>query len=168
MINIFKKIKLQTIDNTVFFSKPVEELPDLLLSPFFTIKIFDKDFSNEITLSRDREINNSICYAVYKDDELIHESWVFKSKLLATQLGYKRKFIIGNSVTKENYRGQGIYPFILHFILKNNPDKKFIIFTDVSNNSSEKGILKAGFFRVYRFKLIRLLGIKIYLRRYDY
>jgi len=49
--------------------------------------------------------------------------------------------------TSENYRGQGIYPYVLTFILKNldTTENKIFISTDVENRASQKGIEKAGF-----------------------
>lgn len=54
---------------------------------------------------------------------------------------------IGPCWTDENYRGKGIYPYVLKYVLSNFKDKydKFFIMTDSDNIASQKGILKAGF-----------------------
>jgi ribonucleotide monophosphatase NagD (HAD superfamily) len=52
--------------------------------------------------------------------------------------------ILYNFVTNENFRGQGLYPYLLQNICNRN-NKNKIIYILSNNTSSRKGILKANF-----------------------
>lgn len=56
---------------------------------------------------------------------------------------------IGPCWTHGEYRGKGIYPFVLASILRTlrKQGRSFFIFSDENNTASQKGILKAGFTR---------------------
>ena len=155
------------IENIVFLSKPSDELKILPLPAPFYLKVFDKDIKTGFNIIDRNKKNNNVCFAVFDQDKIIHTTWVFKNKLLASQLGYKHLLTIGDSVTGEAYRGRGIYPAVLSSIRQQFKHYGLIIFTEPGNTASQKGILKAGFIKLYRFKLVRLLGMKIYLKRYE-
>jgi len=59
----------------------------------------------------------------------------------------KNDLEIGPCWTDADYRGQGIYPTVLRYILSTfkGQFRKFFIFTDEDNIASQKGIIKAGF-----------------------
>lgn len=70
------------------------------------------------------------------------------------------EWCIGPCNTSEAFRGRGIYPYVLCYILNQNPERKFCMFIREENISSQKGVEKAG------FKLVedRVSGTKYFNR----
>jgi hypothetical protein len=130
----------------------------------YTLKVFTGNKKSGIKKIDSQISNNNECYAVFDDDKLIHATWVFKRKLLTSQLGIHNVYTAGDSYTIESYRGQGIYTNILKLI-SSEKEKDIIIFVDPNNLSSIRGIEKAGFSKLYEFILIRFLGLKIRLMK---
>ncbi|MBR2988530.1 MAG: hypothetical protein IKC64_02260, partial [Clostridia bacterium] len=87
-----------------------------------------------------------IYYAITKEGEVAHTSYLIP-KCSKFPFMKKNEFEIGPCETKEKFRGQGIYPFVLNRIVcsAQNPGTKFYMIVDESNISSIKGIEKAGF-----------------------
>lgn len=56
---------------------------------------------------------------------------------------------IGPSWTKESYRGKGIFPAVINYIIQsfNEKGRIFYAFTHVDNLASQKAIQKSGFHR---------------------
>lgn len=52
---------------------------------------------------------------------------------------------IGPCYTIKERRGEGFYPYLLNYIVKNNYGEDFYMIVDEKNFSSLKGVLKAGF-----------------------
>ena len=136
-----------------------------LIEQSFEIKIFSVASLSGIKKIDSKLNKNDACYAVFIDNELAHTTWLFKNKLLTDQLGEKNVFTAGDSLTNEKFRGKGIYPYVLKFISR-EAEKPIVIYVDENNTSSIKGIEKAGFIKKYSFSMLRLLGIKIWLRKY--
>lgn len=84
-------------------------------------------------------------YYVVENGQIVHTSYVipkcFKFPFLSTD-----DFEIGPCFTHLAYRGKGIYPKVLRFILTTGRDKShFFMLVHSTNQSSIKGIEKAGF-----------------------
>ncbi len=161
----FNKLKLQTID-AIVFSNHVKQNNVQQEFPYH-LKIVDANIATGIKKIDKSKSNNNICYAVFDNEELVHQSWVFKKKLLARQLGFTDCYTIGNSVTLASHRGKGIYPAVLEMIMQHFPDKQMILFANSLNTSSIHSVAKAGFVKLYRFKMIRLFGLKLFCKRYE-
>ncbi len=166
MKKIWKRLKLKKIDNWVYRSKPQKELPTLLFPSSYQLKILNDKQTIGINLIDSVNKGNNICYKVFDENKLIHTSWVIKKNLMLKQLGYHEKFTVSSS-THVDYRGKGIFSAVLNKILHDFKDVQFLGFVKESNIASIKGLEKAGYTKGYRFKLVRLFGIKIYLKRYD-
>lgn len=81
-----------------------------------------------------------------ESDEIVHKS-VKIGKCYKFNFLKKTEFEIGPCYTVEKYRGQGIYPIVLRYIV--SEDKKvYFIFIHKDNHSSIKGVEKAGFSKV--------------------
>lgn len=99
---------------------------------------------------------------VSPDDTVIHESFVIHSC-------YKFPFLrngdieIGPCITDENWRGRGIYPAMLKVILHNeiSGSNCAYMIIDSANDSSKKGVKKAGF--IHKGILIKTKLLKRYL-----
>jgi len=166
MKKLLKKIKPTVIKNYVYAGKDFEKLPVLKLPESFTLKIFDDNALTGINIIDRNKSADNTCYAVFENDRLAHISWVYKNNLLLRQLGYDHNYYTMGSYTDPAYRGKGIFSVILNSMMRDYADKRFLGFVDPSNEVSIKGLVKAGLEKWYRFKLIRVFGLKIYLKKY--
>lgn len=57
----------------------------------------------------------------------------------------KGEYCIGNCKTEPEFRGRGIYPYVLKYIMGNNPNIIFKMIIREDNTSSINGVKKAGF-----------------------
>lgn len=94
-------------------------------------------------------------YQVLDGDVIVHTSTVFK--LSPTLFHLKLQgILIGNCYTNPNYRGQSIYPRMLHHIILNQnvikKEKSIFVFVSPNNASSIAGIEKAGFKKCHYLK----------------
>ena len=87
------------------------------------------------------------------DKVLIHETFVV-SRCIKFPFLMSNDIEIGPCRTKEMWRGQGIYPFVLGIILQNELHKggRAYMIVDSSNVSSIKGVKKAGFKKIGELK----------------
>jgi len=82
-----------------------------------------------------------------KDDNIIHYTHILPKFFKLPFLG-KNDLEIGPSWTKESYRGKGIFPGVINYVIQSFKEKgrKFYIFADIDNISSQKAIEKARFY----------------------
>jgi hypothetical protein len=132
---------------------------------FFDLRIFTVENKSGIKKIDNKLSSNNECYAVFVDGALAHVTWLFRKKLLTKQLGGKNVNSAGDSFTYNQYRGRGIYTHVLKTIAE-RANKDIIIYVDEDNFPSIKGIEKAGFKKRYSFTIWRLLGVKIWSRKY--
>jgi hypothetical protein len=67
-------------------------------------------------------------------------------KIFIFSFMHKKGLHIGPYWTHHDFRGQGLYPYLLRKIIDDNKNKTdhFYIFADYNNSSSHRGIVKAG------------------------
>ncbi|HEY6978203.1 MAG TPA: hypothetical protein VH396_18005 [Chitinophagaceae bacterium] len=167
--NGFKKLKrsirnLKFRANDLFLFSNKEKLPLLSLPSQYSLKVIDSNEKSGIKQIDRRKKNNNLCYAVFDSEKLVHTSWLFKKHSISTQLGYKDALTIGPCETIKSHRGKGIYPAVLSTIQKDNPDAELVIFVKMSNAPSIQGIMKAGFQKILRFKMLKIFGFKFAFR----
>ena len=87
-----------------------------------------------------------IVYVKNSKGDIIHYSHLLP-KIIKFPFMNKNDLEIGPCWTKEEYRGQGIYPYVLSYIIREyrQRNKRVFMMTDESNIASQSGILKAGF-----------------------
>lgn len=85
---------------------------------------------------------------VERDGQMVHTSYVLP-KCFKFPFMKKGDFEIGPCVTAQEYRGQGIYPSVLKYIISNYGDDsaRFYMIVSDTNAASIRGIEKAGFKR---------------------
>ena len=106
------------------------------------------------------------CYRAILGTETVHESWVFRDAILPSRFGYDPLApLIGNCVTRPEYRGRRIYERVLMFIvndlLAEGGDGQVLILVSPENVASIRGIERAGFDRIDRLRGLRLLGFVV-------
>lgn len=165
MIKHIRKLFPTKIVACVYISQPLNIKASNELMEY-ELKIHSLKSKSGIKTIDSKLSANNKCYAVYDGDRLVHTSWVFKNKLLATQLGFKDSFVIGDCVTIADYRGKGIFPKILQ-VIASESQKDLIVFVSIENAASKKSIQKAGYEKLFCFELTRFIGLKIRLHKYD-
>lgn len=99
-----------------------------------------------------RIANDHVAYAAYINNEPAAFGWMARGKALIGELAHELVLPIGNRYlwnfrTMEAFRGLGIYPALLQFMIRQEREKadRFWIIHAPENSSSLAGIKKAGF-----------------------
>lgn len=122
------------------------ELTESFFYPF-EFKVKRRIFSSEYYLM---DLSN---------DQIVHSSTVFSFNLLASQLFFFNSRVIGNCKTNPACRGQGLYGKMVKYIAATNPQKHFILFVNVSNTASIRGLQKIGCAELGTYRIKRFLKI---------
>ena len=165
MKKVFKKLKrsirnLKFRSNNLFLFSNEQKLPPFPLPSQYSLKVVDTNEKSGIKQIDKRKKRTNLCYAVFDGEKLVHTSWVFKKHSISKQLGYNDALTIGPCETVKSHRGKGIYPAVLSTIQKDNQDAQLVIFVKISNAPSIQGIMKAGFQKTLRFKMLKIFGFK--------
>jgi len=158
-----RKIFPVTIENYVFgFTKgtPVE-VPETT----YTISVFNQLNKSKIKKVDKKLKGNTKCFRVYINRNIAHITWVYEGLLLTRQLGEKNVLTVGGSLTEEYWRNRGLYANVLKLIASTTTHD-LIALAEPGNIASIKAIENAGFKKKYRFKMLRIAGIKIWCRKY--
>ena len=99
-----------------------------------------------------------IYYVLSSGGEISHTSTVMPKCFKFRYLGEK-DCEIGPCYTTENFRGKGIYPAVLRYILSDYKADTFYMTVNENNASSIKGIEKAGFERCGKIKKSKLFKV---------
>lgn len=118
---------------------------DVIVYHMAHVVVFDMPhFPYQLEKSR---IKNSWRYAIRANKTQVHVSYLYDSVYLLKLLN-KKGPVIGDCLTHRGYRGQSIYPYVINTIaseaLKADVKEIFIV-VNKDNQSSIKGIEKAGF-----------------------
>lgn len=99
-----------------------------------------------------RFANDHITFVAFMNDQPAAFGWMARSTARIGELNHEfilpeQNRYLWNFRTLEAYRGLGIYPALLQYILQNEKEKanRFWIIHAPENNASLKGIKKAGF-----------------------
>jgi hypothetical protein len=152
------------------------KIDDLLYISDESRKVFANDLPYSASIKRfsiekrsgvdriDRRLTPyNLAYVVSNSDETVHESWVSFDALLPSQYGFDSRLpVIGHSFTAPRYRGKGIYPFTLRYIINDLRNRNIscnaYILVSSANKTSIRGIERAGFQRLAQLKGTRMLG----------
>lgn len=158
---LIKKIKFKKIESLVYSNKNNDIIEDTAIK--YSLQIFKEGEKTNIHHVDNKKFYRA--YVVFDEQKFVHVSCMFKNNLLAAQLGYKNAFTIGECVTSNNYKGQGIYPSVLKKIKADYKNDQLIVFVQPNNLASIKGIEKAGFHKLYQFIMYRFLGINLFTKK---
>jgi GNAT superfamily N-acetyltransferase len=99
-----------------------------------------------------RMANAHVAFVAYINNEPAAFGWMARGRALIGELNHEMKLPIGNRYlwnfrTMEAFRGLGVYPALLQYIIQWEEAKanRFWIIHAPENHSSLKGIKKAGF-----------------------
>lgn len=85
-----------------------------------------------------------IYYVLTNNGEIIHTAYTISKNIKYPFLN-RGDISIGPCCTKEEYRGMGIYPMVIRYIINDNIEKNKYMFVREDNISSIKGVEKVGF-----------------------
>lgn len=97
-------------------------------------------------------------YVIRDGEILVHKSKVFHSSRLLRAFGFAQPLMtIGDCLTDEAFKGQGIYPAVLASIVaEHGKTKSIYMLVSPTNIPSIKGIEKAGFELIARLKCLKI------------
>lgn len=100
-----------------------------------------------------------IYYAFDDNGNILHTSFIIPPNIKFSFLK-ENEMEIGPCYTNPNARGQGVYPYVLDYIVKNNKAVNYLMIIKEENLSSIRGVTKAGFVKstkeVTRTKILNL------------
>lgn len=105
---------------------------------------------SKIDLSIDQvKGDGRIIYRAFAGGQEVHHSHLFPYSVTVMQFGYGKYSVIGDCATIPEYRGLGIYPHMLNYIVGDlkiigHTDRVYILVSP-DNSPSIKGIERAGF-----------------------
>src|SRR5688572_10203522 len=108
---------------------------------------------------------NRSVYVVVCCGEIVHQSWVCFDVLTPSFYGFDPSVPVIESFTNRLFRGYGIYPYALNYILtdlksRHIADRVYALVSP-TNKASIRGLEKVGFQYLAHLKGTRLLGIFI-------
>jgi len=113
----------------------------------------------QLTIEKSADADRVIYKALVNNEE-VHRSHLYDYALLPAQFGYGKFPVIGDCVTKPEYRGLRIYPHVLSYVLRDlqatSKTEKVYILVAPDNQPSIQGIEHAGFQHVARLRGIRV------------
>lgn len=134
---LLKKFKLSNVDLLIFKASKEAIKSSIIDFGTYTIKEGPTDV-----------------YCLWDGESLAHKSKIFRKSYILTSLNYPSPIItIGDCLTPDKYRGKGLYPKMLRYLItKFSVEHNVYILVDPDNIASIKGIEKAGFQKISRVK----------------
>jgi len=163
---LFSAVAPITINDLLFIGEESAEVGRPGLAFDLSIKCFSKKHLSGVDRIDERLTPHRLAYAVFCCGEIVHESWVHLDTLTPSQYGFDSRVpVIGGSCTKRMYRGNGIYPYALNYILNDLKNRhisnRAYTLVSATNNASIRGLKKAGFQPLAHLKGARILGFCI-------
>jgi len=152
------------MNELLYLSKESPKIcPHHLPSSSVSIRSFSIEQPSGLDKIDRRLTADRIAYVVFYAGEIVHENWISFDTLLPSQFGFDSRIpVVGHGFTKPQYRGKGICPYALSYLLTDMIDRNISrnAYTIVSptNNASIRAVEKAGFERVAQLKGVRVLG----------
>ena len=151
------------IDHFLYISEESSrECPHRLSFPV-SIKAFSVKHLSGVDGIDQRLTPHRLAYIVFYFGQIIHQSWVYLDAVMPAQFKFDSRVpLIGDSYTDAMYRGHGIFPYALNYILKDLKDRqisdKAYMLVSPANDASIRGVEKAGFELLAHLRGTRLLG----------
>lgn len=151
------------MNELLYLSKESPEICPHRLPSSVSIKSFSIEHPSGIDKIDRRLTAHRLAYAVFYAGEIIHENWVSFDTLLPSQFGFDGRIpVVGHVFTKPEYRGKGICPYALSYLLNDlinrNISRNAYTLVSSTNNPSIRAVEKAGFELIARLKGLRILG----------
>ena len=85
-----------------------------------------------------------VYFVTDKNNKIVHTSYTIR-KNFKYPFMKKNEILVGPCNTVKEYRGRGIYPYVLNYIIRKTDNKSYYLIIKSENSSSINGAKKAGF-----------------------
>ncbi|RYE22768.1 MAG: hypothetical protein EOP51_12405 [Sphingobacteriales bacterium] len=122
----------------------------------------------DLNISVKQDAKGYSFYAAHKGMP-VNENHIIFNNRLGKQLGYTNVLMLADSNTAELYRGKNIQAYMLTYIARyfaalNDQDAVYV-FTYTDNTAMQRSLVKAKYKKLYRAKVYRIAGMRVYVRR---
>jgi L-amino acid N-acyltransferase YncA len=160
---LMEALRPHHMNELLYLSKESPPICPHRLPSSVSIKSFSIEHPSGVDKIDRKLTTHRLAYVVFYCGEVVHENWVSFETLLPSQFGFDSRIpVVGYGFTKPEYRGKGICPYALSYLLNDlidrNISRKAYTIVSSTNDSSIRAVEKAGFERVAQLKGIRLLG----------
>lgn len=151
------------MNELLYLSKELPQICPHRLPPSVSIKSFSMEHPSGIDKIDRRLTAHRLAYAVFYSGEIIHENWVSFDTLLPSQFGFDSRIpVVGYGFTSPQYRGKGVCPYALSYLLNDmidrNISRKAYTIVSPTNSASIRAVEKGGFELIAQLKGLRILG----------
>jgi hypothetical protein len=151
------------MDELIFVSKELPKIYPHRLPSSVLIKCFSVEHPSGIDRIDARLTVHRLAYVVFNCGEIIHENWLTFDTLLPSQFGFDPRIpVVGYGFTAPHYRGKGVCPYALSYLLNDmidrNISRKAYTIVSPTNSASIRAVEKGGFELIAQLKGLRVLG----------
>lgn len=160
---LIRALRPHHMNELLYLSKASPKVFPHRLPSSVLIKCFSVEHPSGIDAIDRRLTLQRLAYVVFHGEEIIHENWLTFDTLLPSQFGFDARIpVVGYGFTAPNYRGKGVCPYALSYLLTDMIDRKIShqAYTIVSptNSASMRAVEKGGFELIAQLKGLRVLG----------
>jgi RimJ/RimL family protein N-acetyltransferase len=151
------------IHELLYLSKDAPKICPHRLPFSVSMKSFSIQQPSGIETIDQRLTAHRIAYVVFYGGDIIHENWISFDTLLPTQFGFDARIpVVGYGFTMPQYRGNGVCPYALSYLLNDmidrNISRKAYTIVSSTNSASIRAVEKGGFELIAQLKGVRVLG----------
>lgn len=151
------------VNELLYLSKKSPKICPHRLPSSVSIKCFSMEHSSGLDGIDKRLTEQRLAYVVFNGGEIIHENWITFDALLPSQFGFDPRIpVVGYGYTAPEYRGKGVCPYALSYILNDMIDRnishKAYTIVSPTNSASIRAVEKGGFELIAQLKGLRILG----------
>lgn len=151
------------VNELLYLSKESPKICPHRLPSSVSIKCFSVEHPSGIDVIDKRLTVHRLAYVVFYGGEIIHENWLTFDTLLPSQFGFDPRIpVVGYGFTAPNYRGKGVFPYALSYLLNDmidrNVSRKAYTIVSPTNSASIRAVEKGGFELTAQLKGLRVLG----------
>ncbi len=166
---LMEALRPHQMNELLYLSKESPAICPHRLPSSVTIKCFSVEQPSGIDAIDRRLTVHRLAYVVFHCGEIIHENWLTFDTLLPSQFGFDSRIpVVGYGFTAPEYRGKGVCPYALSYLLNDMIDRKIShqAYTIVSptNRASIRAVEKGGFGLIAQLRGLRVLG-GIFIRK---
>jgi hypothetical protein len=160
---LIESLRPHHVNEFLYLSKESPKICAHRLPSSVSIKCFSVEHPSGIDGIDKRLTVHRLAYVVFYGGEIIHENWLTFDTLLPLRFGFDPRIpVVGYGFTVPNYRGKGVCPYALSYLLNDmidrNISRKAYTIVSPTNSASIRAVEKGGFELVAQLKGLRVLG----------
>lgn len=160
---LMEALRPHHMNELLYLSKESPKICPHRLPSSVSIKSFSIEQPSGVDEIDRRLTAHRIAYVVFYGGEIVHENWISFDTLLPSQFGFDSRIpVVGYGFTAPQYRGKGVCPYALSYLLNDMMDRNIsrMAYTIVSptNSASIRAVEKGGFELIAQLKGLRVLG----------